>query len=137
MGNKNPADTAIEFVEKINRRDFHGILNMMSAQHKAVDEKGQGATGQENAAKMIRDYTVQWPDFQIYINDVYVNNETVIIIGRTTGSCAETTRGTEIKNKLLYALRVEDGLVAEFRYALEYNDKNRNELGLSSATRIT
>lgn len=86
---------------------------------------------------MIRDYTLQWPDFQIYINDVYINNDTVIIVGRTTGSCAETERGTEIKDRLIYVLKVEEGFVVEFRYALEDNEKTRDELGINSAAKIT
>lgn len=137
MGSKNPADIAIEFIEKINRRDFNGLLNIMSPKHMAVDAKGDGATGKENAMKMIRDYTIEWPDFQIYINDIYVDQDNVIIIGRTTGSCADTARAAEIKDRLIYALKVGDEFINEFRYALEDNEKNRRELNLNSAEKIT
>ena len=137
MANKNPADIAIEFIEKINRRDFDGLLNIMSPKHKALDAKGDGATGKENAMKMIRDYTIEWPDFQIYINDIYVDKDNITIIGRTTGSCAETARAAEIKDRLIYTFKIGDEFVNEFRYALEDNEKNRSDLNLGSAKKIT
>ena len=137
MNQKDTVDAAVTFIEKINRRDFNGLLKVMSPDHKAFDEAGQVTAGSEKASKMIADYITQWPDFQIHINDVYFNNENVIIIGRTTGSCAETSCGTEIRKRLIYVLKVKNGLVVEFRYALTDNNKNRSDLGINSAIKIT
>jgi len=137
MNQKDTVDVAVTFIEKINRRDFNGLLKVMSPDHKAFDEAGQVTTGSGKASKMIADYVTQWPDFQIHINDVYLNNENVIIIGRTTGSCAEASSGTEIRKKLIYVLKVESGLVVEFRYALKADNKTRTDLGINSAIKIT
>jgi len=137
MNQKNTVDVAVKFIEKINRRDINGLLGIMSPDHKAFDEGGEVTAGSEKAMKMIADYITQWPDFQIHINDVYLNNENVIIIGRTIGSCAETSCGTEIRKRLIYVLKVENGLVVEFHYALRDDNKTRSDLGIDSAIKIT
>lgn len=137
MNQQNTVDIAVTFIEKINRRDFNGLLDTMSSDHKSFDEEGKVTAGSEKAMKMIADYITQWPDFQIHINDIYVNNENVIIIARTTGSCAETSCGTEIRKRLMYVLKVENGVVAEFHYAITDDDKTRGNLGIDSAIKIT
>jgi hypothetical protein len=137
MDKRNAVDIAVEFIEKINRRDFNGLAQIMAVQHRSVDEKGEAMTGRDNAAKMINEYISQWPDFQIHINDIYTKDSTVIIIGRTTGSCAETTRGTEIRSKLIYMLKIEGESVIEFKYAIKDTEENRKTLGMDTAEKIT
>lgn len=137
MNQKNTVDVAIKFIEKINRRDFNGLLGIMSPDHIAFNEGGAVTAGSEKAIKMIADYITQWPDFQIHINDIYINNENIIIIGRTTGSCAETSCGIEIRKRLIYVLKVVNGLVVEFQYALNDDDKTRSDLCIDSAIKIT
>ncbi|KPJ73969.1 hypothetical protein AMJ52_02410 [candidate division TA06 bacterium DG_78] len=137
MNQKNIVDVALTFIEKINHRNFDGLLKIMSLDHKAIDEAGGVTAGSEKAVKIIADYITQRPNFQIHINDVYFKNDIVIIIGRTTGSCAETSYDTEIKDKLIYVLKVENEKVTEFRYALKYDDKTTSDLDIASAIKIT
>jgi ketosteroid isomerase-like protein len=137
MDLRNPVDVAICFVEKINRRDFDGLAELMAPDHTALDAEGEANKGRDVARSMIADYTQKFPEFQIHINDIFQKEGTVIIVGRTTGSCAGTSRDVEIKDRLLYVIKVENGLAIEFQYAMEDTEEKRAELGLGDATRIT
>ncbi len=137
MGNDNAADTAIEFIEKINRRDFKGLGALMTPDFLCITEGDGEARGRTPATVGIKQYTLDWPDFQIYISDVYVDGGTVSIVGRTTGSCDEDQRGTEIRRRRLYQVTVENGLATSFRFVLPDTETNRTELGMLGAKRIT
>jgi hypothetical protein len=137
MKTANPVEIAICFIEKINRRDFDGIGELMSPDHKAMDAKGEANQGRERAKSIIADYTRKYPDFQIHINEIFHKEGTVIIVGRTTGSCAGINRDVEIKDRLLYIIKVKNGLATEFQYAMDDTPEKRTELGVDKAARIT
>ncbi len=137
MERTNPAEVAICFIESINHRDFDGLAALMSDNHRAIDEKGEVNQGREVAKGVIEDYTKQFPDFLIHINEVYRQEGTVIIMGRSTGSCAGTPRDIEIKERLLYVFKVKEGLVTEFQYAIADTAEKRAELGVDAFTCIT
>jgi ketosteroid isomerase-like protein len=137
MNVKNPVEVAIRFIEMINRRDFDALAELMSSDHSAMDANGRVNQGRDVARKMIADYIRAYPDFQIHINEIYEKDGTVIIVGRTTGSCNGTRRDVEIKDRLLYVIKVKDGLATEFQYAMEDTPKKRAELAVDQAIRIT
>jgi hypothetical protein len=83
------------------------------------------------------DYVSSWPDFQIHISDAYANGEVVILVARTTGSCDRLSRGEEIRGRRIYSAKVVNGRVDEFRYTEEDTPKQREALGVTSASRIT
>lgn len=137
MRPQDPVDVAVGFIENINRRKFNRLRDLMAHDHKMVDENGEVHEGRDVSIGMIREYTDQWPGFQIHISDIHLTQDAVVIIGRTTGSCADKTPAEEIRGKLLYVICVEGGLVTSFRYALADTQARRQELGLDGANRIT
>jgi len=137
MENGAAIDTAIEFIEKINRRDFSCLLSLMTPDFVCITEGEGEVRGSASAAEGIKQYTVDWPGFQIYISDIYVSGDTISIVGRTTGSCDEEQRGVEIRTRRLYQITVADGLAASFRFVLPDTEANRIELGIDNARRIT
>ena len=137
MNSDRIVDIAIEYLEKINRRDFDGLLGLMSPHHRLVSEKGETIVGPEKAREALTDYTSKYPEFQIHISDIYLIENTVVAVGRTTGSCTGLTRGVEIRRRLIYVIRVEEGSVAEFKYAIDDTDQVRNDLVVCEATKIT
>jgi len=129
-------DVAIEFIEKINRRDFRGLQSMVSPDFLSIAANGETGGGVA-AAGGIEQYTIDWPDFQIHISDVYVNGDTISIVGRTTGSCDDESRGVEIRKRVLYQIAVENTRARSFRYAVPDTLGNRVDLGIADADRIT
>lgn len=53
MNHENTVDVAVKFIEKINRRDFDGLLGIISPDHKAFDEGGEVTAGSEKAMKIL------------------------------------------------------------------------------------
>jgi hypothetical protein len=137
MRPQDPVDVAVRFIESINRRDFDHLHELMDHDHQMIDHGGGVHEGRGVAIDMIREYTERWPGFQIHISDIYLTDHVVVIVGRTTGSCADKTPGEEIRERLIYVIRIEGGFAASFRYALPDTESMRKELGVHDANRIT
>ncbi len=130
-------DTAIEFVEKINRRDFQGLQSLMTNDFLSIADDGSEFRGDAEGVNGIEQYTKDCPDFQIHISDVYVKSDTVSIVGRTTGSCDDESRGVEIRKRRIYQIVVDGGLAKSFRYAVPDSEENRAQLGIAKAQKAT
>ncbi|KPL10655.1 hypothetical protein AMJ71_02440 [candidate division TA06 bacterium SM1_40] len=136
MSSDSPVDVGIRFVESINRRDLDGLVALMPPDHKLFPGGGDVITGREKARDALSDYVSSWPEFQIHISDIYLVDNAVVMIGRTTGSCADTPKGIEIQERRIYVAKVEDGFVKEFHH-LDDSDQVRKEFGVSAEKRIT
>ncbi len=136
MGVNEPVSVAIEFVERLNRRDFEALARLMSSDHHLFPGGDHVIAGRENARASLSEYAASWPDFQIHIAEIYLAGETVVMVGRTTGSCAGLSRESEICETRIYAARVADGRVTEFRH-LDDTPETRGVLGLAAARKIT
>jgi hypothetical protein len=60
----------------------------------------------------------------------------VILVGRTTGSHLQQPRHIEIQDTIIWAARVENDQVAEWKLYYD-NQENREALGASTETKIT
>jgi hypothetical protein len=137
MGSDTAASVAIKFVERLNRRDVDGLVELMSPDHRLCPGGEEALTGPEEAREGLSAYVSSWPEFQIHIADVYVIDNTVVLVGRTTGSCAGLSREDEIRERRLYVAKIVNGLVAEFRHYAEDTAQVRSYLGATPATKIT
>ncbi len=137
MSSVSPVDIAVEFVERLNRRDFDGLVGLMTPDFRLRPGGAEVIRGPEKSQEALVGYVSSWPDFQVHVSDVHQVSDTVIVVGRTTGSCERTPRGVEIRQRRLYVAKVERGLVSEFRHIAEDTDAARRDLGMSSRTRIT
>jgi limonene-1,2-epoxide hydrolase len=137
MNTNDPVDVVVQFIESINRRDFESLRELMAHDHEMIDENGNVHKGKDVSIAMIREYTEKWPDFQIHICGIHLTQDAVVVIGRTTGSCADRTPGEEIRDRLIYAFGIRGGFVSSFRYALADTQATRRELDLGDANRIT
>lgn len=93
--------------------------------------------GPDESREALVGYTKAWPEFQIHISDVHLVDDSVVMVGRTTGSCEKAPRGEEIRERRLYVAKIDSGLVSEFRHIAEDTDAARKALGVSPQTRIT
>ena len=137
MSSASPVDVAIEFVERLNRRDFDGLARIMTPDFRLRPGGEEIIDGPEESREALEGYVSSWPNFQIHVADVHLIGNAVVIVGRTTGSCEQTPRGVEIRQSRLYVAKVENGLVTEFRHIAGDTDAARRELGMSSHTRVT
>jgi hypothetical protein len=137
MALERPVNLAVEYVERLNRRDFSGPAEIMSPDHRLLPGGKDVVLGRAAACKSLSGYVSSWPEFQIQISDVYLIGNTVALVARTTGSCVELSREQEIRDRRLYAAKLVNGLVEESRYLEEDTPRQREALGVTSASRIT
>ncbi|MCD6328447.1 nuclear transport factor 2 family protein [bacterium] len=137
MNSIRPIDLAIEFVERLNRRDFDGLIRIMAPNFRLGPGVDEIIDGPDESREALVGYTSAWPDFQIHISDVHVTGDTVVMVGRSTGSCENVPRGDEIREKRLYVAKMEGALVSEFRHIAEDTEAAREELGVGPNTRVT
>jgi len=93
MNSIRPIDLAIEFVERLNRRDFDGLTRIMAPNFRLGPGGDEIIDGPDESREALVGYTSAWPDFQIHISDVHVTGDTVVMVGRSTGSCENVPRG--------------------------------------------
>jgi hypothetical protein len=137
MTSKRPVCLAIEYVERLNRRDFAGLTEIMSPDHRLLPGGKDVLLGRAAACRSLSGYVSSWPEFQIHISEVHLIGNTAALVARTTGSCAQPTREEEIRDRRLYVAKVVTGLVDEFRYYEKDGPQLREALGVTSASRIT
>lgn len=77
-------------------------------------------------------YFSAFPDYMIHVSAFFTLADTVILVGRTTGSHLQLPRAVEFQESLIWAARIADDRVAEWRI---YPDtpEARAELGIPTA----
>lgn len=137
MTSKRPVNLAIEYMERLNRRDSSWLAETMSPDHRLLPGGKDVLLDRAAACESLSGYVSSWPEFQIHISDVHLIGNTVALVARTTDSCVQLSREEEIRDRRLYAAKVVNGLVAEFRAYGEDTPPLREALGMTSATKIT
>jgi hypothetical protein len=137
MTSERPVSLAIEYVERLNRRDFTGLAEIMSPEHRLLPGGKDVLLGRAAACESLSGYVSSWHEFQIHISDVHLIGSTVALVARTTGSCVQLSREEEIRDRRLYVAKVVNGLVDEFRYYEKDTPQLREALGVTLASRIT
>ena len=136
MSSESAVGLAITYVERVNRRDYDGLVELMPEDHR-LDSGRTVYVGPRQAREAWSEYLLDWPDFQIHVSDVHVMGGTVFIVARTTGSCSRRPREIEIRERTIYEAKIEGGLVAGFRLCGRDTDDLRKSLGMTTETRYT
>lgn len=126
----SPVDTAFKFVERINRGDLAGLLELMTDDYAFIAIDGTlDLTDKVQAEAGWRGYFALCPEYMMHLCEVYQTPELVVLVGRTTGSHLRQQRMEEFPETLIWTAKVRGGLVAEWRI---YHDtpEVRGELGI-------
>ena len=127
MNSKGPADVALEFVERINAGDLEGLTALMTEDHTFVDLAGDIERGREVMREGWAGYFSAFPEYTIHVSRVAALGNVVIIIGGTTGS--QIPPEIEARESVIWAARIEDGLVAEWHIVYADTEKVKEFLG--------
>jgi hypothetical protein len=136
MDSEDSVSIAIKFVELLNRRKLGELTKLMPPDHKLYPGGETVIAGREKARESLSSYVSEWPEFQIHISDIYSIENRVVFVARTTCSCEQTSRASEIRQRRIYIAKVEKGLVSEFRH-LDDTDQVRHEFGVAPEKKIT
>ncbi|UWZ82388.1 ester cyclase [Occallatibacter riparius] len=124
---------AQRFVDAINRQDVNAVANLMTPDHLFTDSLGNVARGRESMREGWKLYFQMVPDYQLQVEETYVNESAVVMLGIAGGTYShgfESVRATgmpmvlpdgtsKLMNKwqtpAAVRARIEDGLVAEWQ----------------------
>jgi ketosteroid isomerase-like protein len=99
--------TALRFNEKINQRDFAGLVALMTDDHVFIDNAGD-VDG--NMKKGWREFFSNYPDYRNTFTTVTVKDNTVIMVGYST-----CTKEPRLNGPSMWTAKVRDGQVLEWR----------------------
>jgi len=133
---ENPVDVALRFVECINRGDLNSLVALMPEDHTFVDLAGDVEKGRQTMKSGWKQYFTACPEYMIHISDIYLVENEVILVGRTTGSHVGLPRQEEIRDPIIWVAKVEAGLVKEWRLYLD-SEERRAQLGATETTQVT
>jgi hypothetical protein len=92
---------ALQFVERINRRDADGLAELMSPEHTFIDLAGDVHRGRQTMRAGWESYFTICPDYMIHLCAAYERGARVILVGRTTGSHLGQPRRVEFESGTL------------------------------------
>jgi len=131
MHAQNPIDVAFSFVECINRRDLTGLTALMTEDHTFIDLAGDVERGRAVMREGWAGYFSRFPEYMIHVGECWTVEDTVVLVGRTTGSHLGLPRATEFAEPVIWAARIEGKRVAEWRL-YSHTPETRAQLGVSA-----
>jgi ketosteroid isomerase-like protein len=132
---QHPVDIALRFVEQINRQNLPGLADLMTEDHTFIDLGGNVQRGREMMRQGWASYFDQCPDYMIHVAEIYRVGDTVILVGRTTGSHTRQPRHEEILTTLIWVTAVTPVQVARWQIVAD-TAENRATWGAVPANRI-
>src|ERR1700723_3555916 len=81
-------ETALEFMERINRRDAEGLAALMTEDHVFTDSLGQTVRGRDNMRAGWKGYFAFCPDYWVSHEDIFAVGGRVAVFGAAGGTVA-------------------------------------------------
>lgn len=130
MRDDSAIDLGFMFVERINRADVQGLLDIMTDHHELWIFGEMDARGKKQMADAWKGYFEMCPEYMIHICEIYEKDDTAVLVGRTTGSHLKLPRKKEFLDEpVIWTAKVRDGLVSE--WALHnHSNETRKKLGI-------
>jgi ketosteroid isomerase-like protein len=84
----DPTSTVLAFVAAINAHDLDALISLMSEDHLFVDAFGESWQGRSTMRRAWKGYLEWFPDYTIVVEEIFVNGNTVVLLGKATGTYA-------------------------------------------------
>lgn len=81
-----PLKAALSFVEAINSQQINKISELMTFDHVFIDSDGTRISGRERMQAGWEKYFLLVPDYRINVEETFVKDKTVILLGIATGT---------------------------------------------------
>jgi ketosteroid isomerase-like protein len=112
-------DIALEFVNRINRRDVDLLCELMTEDHRFVDSDGTvTVTERESMREGWCGYYAMVPDYRIDIEETIDSGDVVVLLGIASGTCTadgELCPENHWETPGVWKAVVRDDRVAEWR----------------------
>jgi ketosteroid isomerase-like protein len=84
----DPTGTVMAFVSAINAHDLEALVNLMSEDHVFIDAFGESWQGRSTMRRAWKGYLDWFPDYTIVVEETFVNGNTVMLLGKASGTYA-------------------------------------------------
>jgi ketosteroid isomerase-like protein len=114
----NPAETVLEFLERINQRDVDKLAELMTEDHVFIDSLGQSVRGREKMRAGWRGYYAFCPDYWVAHEEIFENGNRVAVFGSAGGTIAANGKlpaENQWRTPAAWLAVLEKGLVKEWR----------------------
>jgi ketosteroid isomerase-like protein len=116
---KRPAvDTALQFIERINKHDADKLAELMTEDHLFIDSLGHSVRGRDQMRVGWRNYYLFCPDYWVSHEEIFPSGDLVAVFGSAGGTIAAEGKLAPENVWLTSAAwlaRVERGLVKQWR----------------------
>ena len=82
----NPLLIALAHVEAINSRELGRISKLIAPNHVFIDSDGTEVTDPQKVLAGWSAYFSTVPDYQINVDEVFVKNNSIVLLGRASGT---------------------------------------------------
>ena len=113
MTTVDPVTATLLFVERINAGDLDGLTELLTEDHRFIEDAGGMERGREKMRAGWAGYFAAYPDYRIHVHQVLRGGRGVAIVGTTTGS--HLPPEVEKKGTVLWTAELRDGRVEEWR----------------------
>jgi dipeptidase E len=109
--------TVNSFIEKINEHDIEGLAGLMTGDHIFIDSMGIIAKGKDFMKKAWEGYLDWFPDYEIKIDYITLNDETAGLFGKARGTFSgkESNGKNNFELNAAWRAKVEDGKISEWQ----------------------
>jgi ketosteroid isomerase-like protein len=105
----DPAAVVGRFNESINRRDLHGLADLMTDDHRFVDTGAAAVAGKQACLDAWRGFFELFPDYRNVFTSLAVREDVVVVVGYS--ECAEP----DLAGPAIWTATIRGGAVAEWR----------------------
>ena len=115
---ESPVRVARAFVEAINRQSVEALAALMTEDHVFMDGLGTRYEGRETMRVGWEGYFRLIPDYQVVVEETYIDGAVVVLLGMANGTYAVDGRllpENRWQTPAAWRARIRDGLVAEWR----------------------
>jgi len=123
----DPRGLTVKFNEHINNRDVDGLAALMTDDHTFIDTAGHAIRGKSKCLAAWHGFFTTFPDYRNVFDSLVVDDNSVIVIGRSHCSDAR------LDGAALWVAKESDGKLTEWR-VYEDTPTNRRTLGIGSKT---
>ena len=85
----DPIEVAQAFVQAINAKDVDRMSDLMTEDHLFIDGDGSEHAGKDRMTKGWKEHFELIPDLNIAISEYFVENNTVVLLGWSSGTIAQ------------------------------------------------
>ncbi|MGD0146012.1 MAG: nuclear transport factor 2 family protein [Nitrososphaerales archaeon] len=109
MNSSKLISTALKFNEEINQRNLEGLADLMTDDHRFIDNSGKVTKGKDAMKEGWRDFFERCPDYRNMFTCVTIQNNVVVMVGYSTCSYKP------LDGPNIWTAKIRGGRVSEWR----------------------